>query len=239
MRINRVGSVAVAERSAGGDASSATLALQHFDGTHNSAIIPPDEILGSVWVNSGGDSLINTGVKKFGVAGIRHANGIARILLPQSIVVVNLTLPWTFEAQCLGGTSGKNAAPHTMRATSENFAGVMLDVTLTAAPINTVTVKLIADDDSTIFEDTDPLVSDGSIFLHRAVVFDGASYSVYVNGVRIVNVASVKPLKSPFYWLFSGAPGIGIQALDEARISQVARYAGASFTPPAEAFMVD
>jgi hypothetical protein len=75
--------------------------------------------------------------------------------------------------------------------------------------------------------------------VHLAVVCDGASMAVYLDGVRCGSVGYGDSLEANVFGRASNSNTEALQAkVDEVRISSFARYSGATFTAPDEPFGV-
>lgn len=75
---------------------------------------------------------------------------------------------------------------------------------------------------------------------HVAIVYNGTTLSLYVNGTRVSNQASNGGWSIPVAFArVMGGEGTAKCYMDQFRISRTARYTGASFTVPSAPFILD
>lgn len=75
---------------------------------------------------------------------------------------------------------------------------------------------------------------------HVAIVYDGATLALYLNGSRIANQASNGGWSLPVAFArVMGGEGTSKCYMDQFRISNIARYSGTTFTVPDAPFILD
>lgn len=217
-----------------------TLSLQHFEGTDGVTVtVLTDEVGGVTWTPDDIRYESAAGFFKFGTTGIEPmptvgsgADATGFTLDPSS--------PWTYEVFLKGSTSGKNAVGGTVLLYDTNLGQICVTFGFVPAPINTYTFQVRDSGGSLIVNDSGATTQDNTI-KHVAIVYDGSSYQAYIEGVRIVNAAVATNMRTPTHLRLSlPDPSIGDgAAFDEERLSQTARYTGATLTVPTSAFVVD
>jgi len=222
----------------GGGGGSLTVLLLHLDGTDASTTIT-DAVAGNSWVANTGE--LDTAQKAFGTAS-----------------VVNLD-PSTGGFDVVG-TLGTEWDPSVTAYTIEFFARTAaahnnLDFA-TAGNADDIIVQLRVNYETgavtfmvfdSIAEEIISLTGSPTInidtWYHVAAVNENDTYSLYFNGVRLDTSAELVPPTwgetIPQFVLGGGGTTADDLWVDEIRVSNSARYTGASFTPPSAAFTLD
>lgn len=218
-----------------------TLSLQHFDGVDGSIIIPPDDVAGVSWVNEGGNSTLRSAFVAFGPTSFRHSVGAGPLFgFIATGWALDESAAWAYEWWVRVGSNGKLGADWFTRGYTSNF---LLDmgfaVTLHSEALPTLRLELFDGLGMSIHDSTVAIVDPGSVFLHRALSFNGTAYQMYNNGVRTHNVVSSTPVRD-IDKIISRGDNSNFGYTDEFRLSRGDRgYTGASITVPIAPFVVD
>ena len=211
-----------------------TKMLNHFNGADEGSI-PADEIVGISWIAS--NSILESAAPfvKFGTTGLHMDTGTA--YAEGTGLSLSSASSWTAEVFAVGESTGKNAAAGPIRLLSNT--DICMVFVVTPGPINTYLFQ-VRDSLGALIVDNTGAVTTTVAMQHLAVVYNGASYQAYVEGTRVVNAAVATNMRTPdrARLLSSGTLANG-NGWDEIRISQTARYTGASLTVPTSEFTVD
>jgi len=217
-------------------ASGLTLSLQHFNGSDEAGTMPADEVGTVTWAASNASLEADAAHVKFGATGVHMDTGGATVT--GSGITLDPSTSWTYEVFARGETTGKNAAGGacSLRDASSN---VCMTFTVTPGPTNTFVFQVRDSGGSLIVNESGAVTTDATM-KHRAVVYDGSSYQAYVEGVRIVNAAVATEMRTPDRILLSSSGSLNDgNSWDESRLSQDARYTGATLTVPSAEFTLD
>lgn len=212
-----------------------TLSLQHFDGSAP-ATFGADDIPTVLWTLNGA---ISAAVPPtvFGPTGAHMPTNVSSATATG--FALDPTQPWTYEVWGNGETTGKNAAGGPMELVDIAALNVVASLNVVPSPINTFAFTIRDSIGNVIATMAGAVVTNAASF-HRAIVYDGSFYDAYVNGVRVAHIATAGIMGAPdtIRLRSSGTISTG-NGWDEERLSQTARYTGASFTVPAAPFVVD
>ena len=196
-----------------------TISLNHFDGA-NLGAIPPDEVAGLTWTGTG---TLRTAEKKFGTASLRGSAHVATISF-------DVTADWTFEFFCFFDVVG--FVTIAIRSDGlDNACQIQAGAGAVPGDINVI----YTDAGSSFLTQFVPGVVDASTWHHIAVVRSFTDYSLYFDGSRVAVDTTATNIR-----LEDTVNTVGFGTyLDEFRLSQGARYTGATYTVPAAPFIVD
>lgn len=204
----------------------------HFDGADGA--ITHTDVFNNVWTCAA-TGAIKTTEKKFGTASFRSAAIGDYIETPAPVVPTKWTIEFWFRRDDM--TAGSVAI-----FAMENIAGLGINVSANNAGSNKIGLYL-SSDGSTWDVANASLGSktawSNNVWYHFALVFDGATYKTYVNGVLDCTVTS-SAIVCPCSYINLGTFGPshlnGDQGYwDEFRFTPYAKYT-AAFTPSAVAF---
>lgn len=219
---------------AGAAAGGLTLSLAHFNGT-DAATDTTDDVSSVIWTLAGGAQL-DTAQKQFGSASLlipaAGGGGASTISTPVPLLG---TSDWTVEyfLRVVSGTFGfireQETAPTFNSCVNFAFQADTdpFDMSLQVATGGSVIETLVSGDNLAL--DT---------WIHIAAVREGTAYSFYTGGVRRATATNATNIGTGVRFNMTEAYGFDLW-VDELRISQVARYTGASFTPPSAEFTLD
>lgn len=204
------------------------VALHHFDGGADA--------YGNTWSMINGASL-DTAAPKFGASNLKTVSAssqYAQLLTgPDLSEFDQWTVECWFKRASLSSNQdiigyGPGSFGFIVRFAATNVCALYLSSNGTSYNIANATLGAVAHNDTTTWH-------------HLALVFDGATYKVYVDGAQEISVSSSAKLTASNEWNV-GANTIPNTfyngGVDEFRISNFARYT-AAFTPSASAFTAD
>ena len=231
-----------------------TLLLLHMNGTDGSTFFEDDNgVREPISLNVVGNTQIDTARSKFGGASALFdgtgdgLNVSANTNSPFYLIEGSWTIECFFNVDNDTGSSTVGLVIVGSHPSLPNYGGGIL--------WRNFDLKLQASWDA--YNGSDPkqdlITSAGSALAldtwhHAAMVYDAdaSTWSVYQNGTRIANetvtYSGVKLGDNGAFWIGSGVSSFnagGNGWIDEVRVSNTARYTGASFTPPTAQFTND
>jgi hypothetical protein len=195
-----------------------TLALLHFDGANGSTTFVDEA--GGTWTGSG-NAQLNTAQAKFGSSSLL-VDGVGDYITLNAPGIAVGSGDFTIEAfvrwiarssNNFVFTFGATWGVYTFGGTLAVFDGVSANVIQAGSVANTV-------------------------WYHLALVRQSGTLSLYQDGVRLGQAADSTNHTTTVLSIGAGPTGAGASNanIDEFRLSDIARYSGASFTPIAAAF---
>lgn len=193
-----------------------TIALLHFNGADGSVVM--DDVAGNAWTPSN-NAQLDTAVKMFGASSLL-LDGTADyvtidspgITLGTGLFTIECFIRWpSMSGNNFVFSFGGGWGVYTFGNQWAVFDGV---ATNPIGPVSTAATN---------------------VWYHVALVFDGTNLSLYVAGVRLGQAAHSTNHSTSFMRIGAqpGGGGDSHANIDEFRVSDIARYSGASFTPPA------
>lgn len=217
-------------------AAGLTLMLHHFNGADEGAPGATDATDLS-WTYSNASLETSSPVAGLASTACLHmdtgsSNGIGHNL------VLNTASSWTAEVFAAGETTGKNASggPFSGRISDDSICWQIIAI---PSPINTMRL-ILNDATGSAISDTTVSISATNALFHIALVFNGSSYQAYFNGSRTHNITSSTSIRTPTRVFLGSSSALSTgNSWDEVRVSQTARYTGASLTVPTAEFTLD
>ncbi|MCI0562294.1 MAG: LamG domain-containing protein, partial [Nitrososphaera sp.] len=215
-----------------------TLSLNHFNGIHDTTDPFTDEINYNQWANTDSAGLFSTTQSKFGGSSVTHTAESTTTLDVDSLAA-NDTTAWTVECFIRTDSATTSRWRLFLLDSSDNF---ILEFEIERGPGDlTAQINNTAGDAAVTLTSTGQTIN-ADTWYHVAVERNSGTYTMWLDGVVKDSDTSV-----------TGTPRSGIASArivldpatsetvfaDEFRCSNVARYAGAGFTPTTTAFTVD
>jgi len=217
-------------RNSGGVARK-TRSLIHFNGTDASTVFT-DEVPPVTWTGTG-TAQLSTTIPKFGSAGLILPVNNPDFITSDATIILAPNQAFTMESFVRRPGTGTFSLQ--MRHAIENDV-VRLSYNNATSEIQT----LVQDENEVVaFSNNAAATFNVDTWYHTAICYAGGAggvIEVFWDGSRIASGTSANPTGSCASWRITGDVVI---RYDEARISNIVRYSGATYTVPTTEFTAD